>query len=211
MKTWLVNHTDRTTLLIVTVVASLHLMVLNPSRFMHKTSQDKEEVDIVVELAPNRPSTTAPPPSAAPPTPTRTPAVQPHPRTTDDHAQTNEPPQPPPANPITNASPQAPIGESTGLPTTNAAYEVGSAKNPRPPYPPVAFLSRTEGRVVLKVQVKSDGKPGDIQLLQSSGSQMLDKSALDTIAQWELQPARKNGQAVDQWIEIPIHFRLLKK
>lgn len=72
-------------------------------------------------------------------------------------------------------------------------------------------MSRTEGRVLLKVHVLPDGKPAEIQLLQSSGSAQLDKSALDTLAKWELQPARKNGEPIDQWIEIPIHFRVLPK
>ena len=105
----------------------------------------------------------------------------------------------------------APATQDTEVPSTNATYEVGSTKNPRPPYPAAAFAARIEGRVIVKVHVMADGKPAEVQLLQTSGSAQLDKSALDTLAKWELQPARKNGEAIDQWIEIPIHFRVLQK
>jgi periplasmic protein TonB len=97
------------------------------------------------------------------------------------------------------------------VPSTRPVYEVGSAKNPRPPYPPAAFMARIEGRVIVKVHVLANGKAAEVQLVQTSGSSQLDKSALETLAKWELQPARKNGEAIDQWIEIPIHFRVLQK
>lgn len=94
--------------------------------------------------------------------------------------------------------------------TTQASYEVGSAQNPRPPYPPAAYFARVQGRVLLKVQVHSDGRPGEIVLLQSSGSPLLDRSALDTVARWQLKPARRGDQPVEQWIEVPISFRLIE-
>ena len=65
--------------------------------------------------------------------------------------------------------------------------------------------------MIVKVHVMADGKVSEVQLWQTSGSAQLDKSALDTLAKWELQPARKNGEAIDQWIEIPIHFRVLQQ
>lgn len=164
-------------------------------------------------------------PAAAPQTPP--PQALPVPTPSLSQAPSKSPPMPDAVSPVSNSgvrdnAEDAPLQSRTSrvdalaahgadLPSTNAHYEVGSKKNPRPPYPLAAFLDRIEGQVILRVHVMANGKPAEIQLLRSSGSPQLDKSALDTLAGWELQPARKNGEAIDQWIEIPIFFRVLKK
>lgn len=192
---------DQLTLTLIAGVAALHLLALNPVAWTFDETPAEDEVEVVIEVAANRPMATTRKPETA--------AVAPPPRalskpSTRD-ASDDVAPQP------TMSRAAAPATQDTEVPSTNATYEVGSTKNPRPPYPPTAFTARIEGRVILKVHVMPDGKPAEIQLLQTSGSAQLDKSALDTLAKWELQPARKNGEAIDQWIEIPIHFRVLQK
>jgi periplasmic protein TonB len=191
---------DRATLVIIATVAAIHLLALHPIALTHNDTTHEDAVDVVIELATPSPATAATvvPPSPRPPPPTR-----PSLRTSNDGDET--------APLLTPSAPHMAVAESQILPITQASYEVGSTRNPRPPYPPAAFVARIEGRVIVKVHVMSDGKPAEVQLLQTSGSAALDKSALDTISRWELQPARKNGQAIDQWIEIPIHFRILQK
>jgi len=192
---------DQLTATLIVGVAILHLAALNPLAWTHEDAAPEDEIEVRIEVAANRPMAS-----------TRAPA------TTATQAAT-----PPPLRPITResadeAAPHPTISRSAqaatqgaDVPSTNVSYEVGSTKNPRPPYPPAAFAARIEGRVIVKVHVMADGKPTEIQLLQTSGSAQLDKSALDTLAKWELQPARKHGEPIDQWIEIPIHFRLLQK
>ena len=192
---------DQLTLTLIAGVAVLHVWALNPIGWMRDDATPEDEVAVVIEVAANRPmaSTQTPAATAAP-----TPKPRPLPSSSDTSADAS----PPPAA-LSRAA--APATQGADVPSTNATYEVGSTKNPRPPYPPAAFMARIEGRVILKVHVMPDGKPAEIQLLQTSGSTQLDKSALDTLAKWELQPARKNGEAIDQWIEVPIHFRVLQK
>jgi protein TonB len=194
------KHLDRSTVLIIACVAALHWLALHPVGLTHNDTSHEEVMDVVIELATNRPPPVA---TVAPPSPHTPPPTRPDLRTSNDGQETARLRPPSPLS--------ATAAESQTPPTTQASYEVGSSQNPRPPYPPAAFVARIEGRVIVKVHVMSDGKPAEVQLLQTSGSALLDKSALDTISRWELQPARQNGQAIDQWIEIPIHFRVLQK
>jgi len=186
------KNADRATIFIIVGVAALHLMALYPIALANNETMHEDAIDVVIELAPNQPATSG---TRAERTPTLT---RPRTHTSRDGQEASSPTEPS-------------VAETNTLPTTHASYEVGSTQNPRPPYPPAAFFARIEGRVIVKVHVMRDGKPAEVQLLQTSGSALLDKSALDTISRWELQPARQNGQAIEQWIEIPIHFRVLQK
>ncbi|MEN9295636.1 MAG: hypothetical protein RIS03_1331, partial [Pseudomonadota bacterium] len=42
----------------------------------------------------------------------------------------------------------------------------------------------------------------------SSGHEMLDQSALQTVKQWQFSPARKDGVIITQVVRIPITFNL---
>jgi protein TonB len=62
--------------------------------------------------------------------------------------------------------------------------------------------------VVLDVEVLSEGKAGDVKLHQSSGYDILDNAALQTVKTWRFTPARRFGQAVTQRFLVPIKFSL---
>ena len=195
---------DRLTLLLIAGVGVLHLWALHPIDWARHQDDEPNEVEVLIEVAANRPTATAT--EATPATPALTPLTPTAPTPVSAREKSNDaPPQP-----VQPRAAQA-AAQGTEIPSTQVSYEVGSAKNPRPPYPPGAFQARIEGRVILKIHVMPDGKPAEIQLLQTSGSAQLDKSALDTVARWELQPASKNGEPIDQWVEIPINFRILQK
>lgn len=80
--------------------------------------------------------------------------------------------------------------------------------NPRIDYPMLANIRGVEGRVTVRVEVLSDGRPGKIWLKQSSGSGILDQNAQEQLKQWRFVPARKNGQPVPAWIDVPVLYRL---
>jgi periplasmic protein TonB len=195
------NKTDQLTLALIAGVGALHLLALHPISWTTNEDAPNDEVEVVIEVAANRPAATTRVPETAAFAPPSRPLPKPSTREASDEVA----PQP-----MMNLT-AMPATQGTEVPSTNVTYEVGSTKNPRPPYPAAAFAARIEGRVIVKVHVMADGKPAEVQLLQTSGSAQLDRSALDTLAKWELQPARKNGEAIDQWIEIPIHFRVLQK
>jgi protein TonB len=80
--------------------------------------------------------------------------------------------------------------------------------NPVPPYPPEAYFDQLTGTVLLRLRVNAEGGVDEVQIKQSSGHDILDSSATSTVIDWQFKPARDNGTAVAQWVEIPIEFEL---
>jgi TonB family protein len=82
------------------------------------------------------------------------------------------------------------------------------AENPKPTYPQEAREKGYEGEVVLRVEVLSNGRVGQIEVRKSSGFELLDHSALTTVKQWRFIPAKKGDIAIPLWVNIPIKFQL---
>ncbi|MDD5057557.1 MAG: energy transducer TonB [Sideroxydans sp.] len=87
-------------------------------------------------------------------------------------------------------------------------YRADYLNNPRPPYPMIARRMGYHGKVVLNVEVLAEGKAGEVKLESSSGYDILDKAALQTVKTWHFTPARRFGQPVTQWFLVPIKFSL---
>ena len=51
----------------------------------------------------------------------------------------------------------------------------------------------------LDVRVDVDGKVTEIRLKQSSGSALLDRTAVDTVKKWRFKPATVDGRPVAEW------------
>jgi periplasmic protein TonB len=95
-------------------------------------------------------------------------------------------------------------GGGAGFSAASPAYGV----NPQPPYPTIARRLKLEGTVVLRVFVAVDGTPERVDVLQSSGHDSLDGSAVDTVrTRWRFLPARRNGIPVEDSVQVPIRFR----
>ena len=112
--------------------------------------------------------------------------------------------------PQASSSPATPSssGGIAAAPTVDADYKAAYLQNPKPPYPPLAFRLRLEGKVTLLAEVNADGRAGQVKILESSGHELLDQSALSTVKQWKFTPARKDGVIVTQAVRIPITFSL---
>ena len=82
------------------------------------------------------------------------------------------------------------------------------AENPKPSYPQEARKKGMEGEVLLRVEVLASGRVGQIEVKQSSGHVLLDRSALSTVKQWRFIPAQKGEATVSLWVNIPIKFQL---
>jgi protein TonB len=67
---------------------------------------------------------------------------------------------------------------------------------------------RLEGKVGIVAEVLPSGKAGRVRLESSSGHDLLDQSALETVKQWQFTPATKDGVIVTQVVRIPINFNL---
>ncbi len=87
-------------------------------------------------------------------------------------------------------------------------YRADYLNNPRPPYPMVARRMGYNGKVILNVEVLAEGRAGQVLLYKSSGYDILDNAALQTVKTWKFSPAKRFGQPVTQWFLVPIKFSL---
>ena len=81
--------------------------------------------------------------------------------------------------------------------------------NPAPLYPPKARRRGWEGEVLLKVFVKADGDPSNIEIEKSSGYKILDDMSTKTVYQWKFEPARDKFGNISSVIIVPIEFKLV--
>jgi TonB family protein len=86
--------------------------------------------------------------------------------------------------------------------------QAGYGYAPKPQYPESARSAGKEGRVLLRVLVDAQGKSKTVEVNLSSGSDALDRAAVDAIQRWRFSPARHGDQPVESWVRIPIDFRL---
>ncbi len=79
---------------------------------------------------------------------------------------------------------------------------------PRPAYPEEARRRGEEGEVGLRVLVGADGRVARVVVMTSSGHERLDEAAREGARRWRFQPARRGGEPIRAWVELPVRFRL---
>lgn len=109
-----------------------------------------------------------------------------------------------------NAEPQSsqPTPKSVLQPVTEPGFGAAYLHNPAPAYPAVALQRGWQGTVFLKVHVLANGHPDHILLASSSGHESLDDAATEVVATWTFVPARRGEQAIDDWVQVPVDFKL---
>jgi protein TonB len=120
-----------------------------------------------------------------------------------------QPPPPPvpfvPAPPV--VAPPAPV-VAEPAPLIPPRFDAAYLNNPAPAYPSLARRMGDQGKVMLRVNVNTEGRAQDVQVRTSSGFPRLDETALNTVKQWRFVPARQGDQPVSAWVLVPIVFRL---
>lgn len=81
-------------------------------------------------------------------------------------------------------------------------------ENPLPAYPLPARRRGYAGVVMLSVEVLADGRVGRLEMKKTSGFDMLDKSARETVKGWKFSPGKKMGTPVTMWVDLPVRFEL---
>jgi TonB family protein len=106
------------------------------------------------------------------------------------------------------------IGDGSGGGTGGGPYRPGSGITPpsllrevKPDYTEEGRQRNVEGDVVLEIVVRSDGRVGDVKLLQGLGAG-LDQRAIDAVRQWRFSPATRLGTPVDVIVEVAVEFKL---
>ena len=152
----------------------------------------------------------------------------------EDAVQDDAPPPPPPdfvPPPPVIAPPEitidlttAPVVETT---ITQVVTEVPVEAPPPPPppptparpttshavterdYPPISIRLQEQGTVQIRYLVTVSGEVGDVEILESSGSDRLDQAAINMVQRrWKFEPATLNGVPVAVWQQAVVIFRL---
>lgn len=89
-----------------------------------------------------------------------------------------------------------------------ADYAHASLGNRPPRYPRRARRDGLEGRVVLSARVSATGRIAGLEVVRSSGHEILDRAAFRAVKRWTVRPARQGSKPVPSEIRIPILFRL---
>ena len=117
-------------------------------------------------------------------------------------------PKPEPVVQKVEETPPPPVAPPAPPPITPATANPGYLRNPAPEYPELAVERGWEGTVILNVHVLGNGKPSSVEVKTSSGRDVLDRSAIQTVRRWSFVPAKQGETPVDSWVEVPIDFKL---
>ena len=203
---------DRRALQIIAAVALLHILFVIFSIYGLPAFNKKKLSEITIEIGASRPrggggdgARSRPQPVAPDTKKTLTKDELANKRSKQEKSEQAKP-QPSAAS----SANSAPAGVESA-PVVDADYKAAYLNNPKPPYPPVAFQLRIEGTVMVKAHVQPDGSCKEVLLGRSSGNDMLDQSALNTVAQWKFVPAKSQGKEISQWVSIPITFALKRR
>jgi len=77
-------------------------------------------------------------------------------------------------------------------------------------YPLTAQLNRIEGKVLVAIFVSKEGKPQEVNILQSSGTEELDHAAVEFSKNVDYEPAVYKGAAVSSWTRLELRYTLQK-
>lgn len=113
-------------------------------------------------------------------------------------AQTEVPPQPP-----ADARPPASKPDYSWL-----AEALGSRIHALTRYPLEARLNRMEGRVVLQVVIQEDGQLHQVEVVKTSGHEVLDRSAREVILRASPLPLKHPLGRSRVVVQVPITYRL---
>ncbi len=103
----------------------------------------------------------------------------------------------------TSASGVAGAGSASGQ-TSDAVLVKAAA----PQYPPNAVRSHQEGWVVVSFTIDTDGRTGDIKVVDAQPRRVFDRAAVDAVQRYRFKPAMKNGEAVASTRQQRIEFKL---
>ena len=89
---------------------------------------------------------------------------------------------------------------------TEASFTASYLHNPKPEYPSLARSRGWQGKVKLRVQVSAEGMSETVEVVSSSGHEILDESAVEAVKKWRFVPARHGETAMASSVLVPIDF-----
>lgn len=107
--------------------------------------------------------------------------------------------------PIKPAPELTPVPESKHDPVFT---EVAQTFAPQPTIPDSLRSEALDKTVVVDITVGADGLPLDVKLGESTGSDDLDRIAIETAHKWKFKPATRDGQPIESRVRLHIEFQV---
>ena len=82
------------------------------------------------------------------------------------------------------------------------------ANNAPPRYPEVARQKRWEGQVLLRLFISAEGSVTKVEVVRSSGHELLDAAAASAVRTWRGTPATLDGEPIATEEVLPVRFRM---
>ena len=111
------------------------------------------------------------------------------------------PPATPPAPRVVEGVEPSRVVTAPLAPRVGPRVDASWSGNQPPAYPTMARRLGEEGEVRLDVHVGADGAVTEVRLRRSSGSELLDRTAIDTVRKWRFRPATVDGKPVPEWYQ----------
>ena len=80
--------------------------------------------------------------------------------------------------------------------------------NPPPEYPRLARRRGMEGVVLLTALIDISGHVQGLEIITSSGHNILDQAALKAVQHWLFHPGIIDNKLHEMWVNVPVRFRL---
>lgn len=78
----------------------------------------------------------------------------------------------------------------------------------QPDYPTNLQRLEMEGSVTVRVKVGPDGRVMSVQLVSATHDDFFKATERQALRRWRFRPATRDGQPVESWREMTVHFRL---
>lgn len=149
-----------------------------------------------------------PPPDEPPPPDIPPPEKKPDPKPPEPKPVQKRPPQPArPAAPV-DATPQQAAPAAPTAPRTVDFSQLGWLVAPNPVYPARAKRASVEGTTLVRVLIDVAGRPSQVSVAKSSGSQELDDEAVRAVRAAQARQYAPGGLSQAVWVHVPVKFVL---
>jgi periplasmic protein TonB len=78
----------------------------------------------------------------------------------------------------------------------------------QPEYPPDMRRAESEGTVVVRVLVGTNGRVKAVELVKSPSDSFFNVTKRQALSRWRFKPATEDGVPVEKWKVMTLHFRL---
>ena len=97
-------------------------------------------------------------------------------------------------------------------PVVQKIYEAHEVKapvgiyRPAPPYPPLLIKTKVPATVIVRCVIDKNGRVRDPQITLPARFSAFNDSVLATVTKWRFTPGSLNGEAVETYLNLTVHF-----